>query len=78
MSDLNERVVVERDGETLHAILFRRDRGRTAELVEAALALNPGLARIGPHLPVGTEILLPPPHADDDGAREAAIVRLWD
>ncbi len=49
--------------------------GRTAEVTEAVLAANPGLAAIGPVLPMGTSILLP----DIDKKTTASrLVSLWD
>ena len=33
--------------------------GRTAEVTEAVLAANPGLAELGPVLPMGTVISMP-------------------
>lgn len=69
-------IVTVASGDTLHGILWRRDRGRTAEAVQATLALNPGLAALGPLLPAGTRIRLAPAPSEG-GEREAAIVRLW-
>lgn len=60
----------------LDLILWRRYRRRTPGLAERALALNPGLAAMGPMIPAGTTITLPiePPPAQT--ARP--LVRLWD
>ena len=69
-----EPVVVRREGVTLDRLVWERF-GRTAGVVEATLALNPGLAALGPVLPVLTLVILP------DAASEAVpvrtVVRLW-
>lgn len=60
-------------GDTLDAICHRH-LGRTQDAVEAALALNPGLADLGPVLPMGTAVELPElpaPPANN-------TVNLWD
>jgi phage tail protein X len=64
-----------RQGDTLDAICWR-ELGRTEAVVEQALALNPGLADIGPLLPAGTEVTLPEPAALAPAVRET--VKLWD
>jgi len=60
---------------TLDAICWRVF-GRTDRITEQALALNPGLAALGPVLPAGTPVTLP------DAAEVAPQVRdtvsLWD
>lgn len=61
-----------RQHEMLDALAWRKT-GITAGSVEAALDANPGLAKLGPHLPMGQPVRLvntPPP------ARET--VNLWD
>lgn len=62
-------------GETLDEICWR-SLGRTGAVVEQALALNPGLAALGPKLPAGTEVTLPEPAALAPELRET--VKLWD
>lgn len=49
--------------------------GRTAEVTEAALDANPGLAARGPVLPMGTAIVMP-----DIAKKTTAtkLVSLWD
>lgn len=49
------------DNLTLDLVLYRRDGRRGQDLVRATYRLNPGLAAVGPILPVGREILLPDP-----------------
>ena len=61
-------------GETLDA-LCQRVLGRTAAVTEAAYAANPGLADLGPILPMGYAVDLP----DTTVATQpqAALVQLW-
>ena len=63
------------EGDTLDLICWR-ELGRTAGVVETALGANPGLADLGPVLPMGTPVILP------DGVTTAPetrdIVQLWD
>jgi phage tail protein X len=73
---VSEVVQVRRDGVTVDLIVWERF-GRTAELVEETLALNPGLAAAGPVLPLLTRVRLPsPPPARAVPVR--SVVRLWD
>lgn len=66
---------VARDGETLDELCWRT-LGRTQGVTEQALALNPGLAALGPHLPAGTEVILPDVADAVQPTRE--VVKLWD
>lgn len=45
-------------GETVDAICWRV-LGRTRDVTEQVLALNPGLSALGPALPAGTPVILP-------------------
>lgn len=49
--------------------------GRTAEVTERVVDANPGLAALGPFLPMGTKILMP-----DIDTRKAArpLVKLYE
>lgn len=60
--------------ETLDA-LCHRVLGRTAGVTEQTLALNPGLAELGPRLPQGTRVRLP----DEPAAAPAVVdtLQLW-
>ncbi|KQM21952.1 tail protein X [Novosphingobium sp. Leaf2] len=62
-------------GDTVDAICWR-ELGRTRAVTEQVLALNPGLAALGPRLPAGTAVALP------DMAQAAPpvleTVKLWD
>ena len=46
-------------GDTLDAICWRH-YGRTAGVTERVLEANPGLADLGPIIPIGTLVNLPP------------------
>lgn len=62
------------DGDTLDLVLWR-ELGRTAELTEQALELNPGLVERGAVLPGGLSITLPAVVAP---APVRETVKLWD
>ena len=63
-----------RQGDTLDLLLWR-ERGLGPADVAPVLAANPGLAALGPVLPVGTPVTLPdtPP-----APIVRAVVNLWD
>ena len=63
-----------RAGETVDLACLQT-YGRTRDVTEAALAANPGLAGLGPVLPVGTVIVMPD-LAEDTPQRY--LVSLWD
>ncbi len=70
-----ERVTVAGEFITVSLIIWRRFRRPMPGLVEQILDLNPGLAELGPCLPVGTTFDMPVPTP-----REPAImdpVKLW-
>lgn len=69
-----ETVIVRRDDVTLDRLVWERF-GRTEGLVEATLALNPGLAALGVVLPVLTPVVLPDAPAETVPVR--TVVRLW-
>lgn len=60
-------------GDTLDQ-LCQRHLGSTAGTVEAALTANPGLAALGPVLPLGTRVTLPAAAAPATTNR----LKLWD
>jgi len=63
-------------GDTLDLICWRLLGTTEGGVVEAAYALNPGLAALGTVLPEGTPVVLPdPPPA---AAVALATVNLWD
>ena len=63
-----QQVVVQQEGATLDLLLWRIHGRRGQDLVEAALVANPGLAALGPVIPLGTAIVIPdlpaPPAGD--------------
>nr|WP_196871653.1 tail protein X [Sphingobium sp. JAI105] len=63
------------DGETVDAICWRV-LGRTQDVTEQVLALNPGLAALGPMLPAGTIVNLPA--LPDLAPTTLETVNLWD
>ncbi|MGW8136840.1 tail protein X [Sphingomonas zeae] len=62
-----------RTGDTLDALIWR-ERGLGPDDLPAVLAANPGLASLGPVLPIGTTVLIPdaPP-----ANRQRDVVQLW-
>jgi phage tail protein X len=62
--------------DTLDALCWRH-YGRTASVVEAVLAANPGLADLGAILPHGTAVELPDLPASAQAATNT-LVQLWD
>jgi phage tail protein X len=64
-----------RDGETVDQICWRIF-ARTDGLTEQVLAMNPGLADLGPRLPAGTPVTLPDLAQVTPTMRET--VSLWD
>ena len=63
------------EGDTVDAICWR-ELGRTKGVTEQVLALNPGLAALGPAWPGGTQVIL----ADLAQLTPAVLetVNLWD
>lgn len=60
-----DTVTVQGENILLDLLLWRRYGVRGQGLVVAALELNPGLAGLGPVLPIGTVVKLPElPHED--------------
>ncbi|MBK1725710.1 tail protein X [Halorhodospira neutriphila] len=61
-------------GDTVDLLAWRH-YGRTAGAVEAVLEANPGLADLGPVLPMGTRVIMPDlaPARPEDGR-----VQLWE
>lgn len=61
MSEVIERITVEGDGITVSLLVWRRFRRPMSGLVEMIFERNPGLAGLGPILPIGTVFELPVP-----------------
>lgn len=58
---------------TLDLLLWRVLRREVPGLVEATLDLNPGLAALGPILPVGTRVLFKRPDAAEIAAAQEVV-----
>lgn len=69
------RVKVVRDGMALDLVVWNELGRQDEQLVEQALARNPGIASAGTILPVGTIVDLPDPPAARARLRET--VKLW-
>lgn len=63
-----------KQGETVD-IACHAHYGRTAQVVEAVIEANPGLAAIGAVLPIGTKIVMP---TFSTVATQPRLVSLWD
>lgn len=70
---VSPRTVTAEAGETVDQLCWRI-LGRTADVAEATLVLNPGLAALGATLPEGTLVTLP---GDDAASAPRDIVQLW-
>lgn len=64
-----------RQGDTLD-LLLHRDAGLGPAALELVLAANPGLAALGPMLPVGTAVLVPDAATAAPATRP--LLQLWD
>jgi phage tail protein X len=60
-------------GDTLHSVVVRHIGSTKGGVIEATLAANPGLAALGPVLPVGTRIDITRPVVPLEKS-----VKLWD
>lgn len=70
---LTETLVVPDDRTPLDKLLFRRFGREVPDLLEATLALNPGLAALGPFPPRGTPVRVVPPPAPTDVAKRPRV-----
>jgi phage tail protein X len=57
---MSETITIRGEGISLDLLLWRKFGVRGRELVESALDLNPGLAALGPIIPMGTVVRIPP------------------
>ena len=78
MSRQPEQITVSAEGLTLSLIIWRRFHEPRPGLVEQILAINPGLAALGPVLPRGTVFLMPVEPSPNAGKAGAPIISLWD
>lgn len=72
-----QRIVVQQQGATLDLLLWRIHGRKGQGLVEAALVANPGLAALGPVIPLGTVIVIPDLPAPPAGGSVARPVDLF-
>lgn len=68
------RTLTSRQGDTLDALIWR-EAGLKAADIARVLEANPGLADLGPVLPLGTLVHLP---ATSSRAQTRPLVQLWD
>jgi len=61
MADLTETITVQGEGITVSRLIWRRFHRPMPGLVERVLDMNPGLADLGPYLPLGTKVAIPVP-----------------
>lgn len=67
------RLVIASQGDTVDLICWR-ELGRTAGVTETVLDANPGLAALGPVLPIGTVVMIP----DELPSPQQSTVKLWE
>jgi len=72
-----QTIKVEAEELTLDQLVWRKFRRPIPGLVEQVLALNPGLAQLGPYLPLGRTIVLPVLQ-EAALAPKREIIQLWD
>ena len=60
-------------GDSVDSLCWRH-YGRTADVVEAVLEANPGLAALGPILPQGMQVVMP----DMPKPTVKPLIQLWD
>lgn len=66
--------VIAHQGDTIDTLCWRHLG--TTDTVESILERNPGLAALGPILPIGTPVTLP--DADTLATPAKTIIQLWD
>jgi phage tail protein X len=71
-----EATYITKDGDMVDLICFRH-YGRTADVTEAVLTANPGLAERGPVLDAGVSIVLPDFGTPKKQPAEKETIRLW-
>ena len=76
MVDTLTDTVRAREGDTLDGLIWR-ERGLGPADLPAVLAVNPGLAALGPILPKGQPVTIPAIAAPAVALR-AAVINLWE
>lgn len=72
-----EEITVKGESVTLSLLVWRRFRRKPEGYVERVLDLNPGLADLGAHIPIGTVIKFPIDREETKPV-EKKTIRLWD
>lgn len=72
----SSQTVIAHQNDTVDLIAWRVFE-RTADVTEAILDANPGLAALGPIIPAGTRATIPTFETPATSAPEAQLVRLW-
>lgn len=72
------RVVADEIGLRLDELAARATGSEQGGIVEAILAANPGLAALGPVLPLGTVVVVPDVVPAEPTAGLARVVNPWD
>ncbi len=62
----------------LDLLIWRHYKREVIGLVEDTLARNPGLAGLGPFLPVGTTVIVKAPSPEPKGRNAVPVVTLYD
>lgn len=73
-----QTITIAGDNLSTDLILYRRDGRRGQDLLAQAYELNPGLAELGPILPIGTKVILPDPVAASTVAPVVQPISLFD
>lgn len=68
-------ILVSRQGDTLDELIWR-ERALGAADIAGVLASNPGLADLGPVLPIGTHVTVPA--SATPAANVLPLIQLWD
>lgn len=76
MTESIEKVEITGAGLTVSRLIWNRFQAPLRGTLGRIYDLNPGLAGMGTHIPVGTTVLLPVPDDADDQVIER--VTLWD
>lgn len=69
--------IVTSEGFSLSRLIWRLLKRQPAGYAEKVLDANPGLAALGPHIPVGAKIVFPLEDISPETKPEE-VVRLWD
>ena len=76
-TDSIEKVVITGAGLTISRLIWNRFQRPMPGLLGGIYDLNPGLADVGPDLPIGTVVMIPVP-VQSDGEEVVEMITLWD